>query len=143
VADSSKHRDLGLFLMRVGMGVMFMTHGVPKLLGGPERWEKLGGAMRHLGVEFAPTFWGFMAGLAEAGGGLCLALGVAFRPACAAMFFTMFVAALKHLMEGDGFGKASHAIEAGVVFFALLLIGPGAWKLALVKSGDKAPRKDR
>lgn len=143
MADMSRHRDFGLFLLRIGIGGMFMTHGVPKLIGGPATWERLGGAMRHLGIDFAPTFWGFMAAFAEAGGGLCLALGVAFRPACALMFATMFVAATKHLVEGDGLGKASHAIEAAIVFLSLLLIGPGSWKLAFVRSGDKSPRKDR
>lgn len=143
MADMSKHRDFGLFLLRIGIGGMFMTHGVPKLLGGPAMWEKLGGAMRHFGVDFAPTVWGFIAAFAEAGGGLCLALGVAFRPACALMFATMFVAATKHLAEGDGLGKASHAIEVAIVFLSLLLIGPGSWKLALVRGGDKAARKDR
>ena len=144
MADTGKHRDLGLFLLRVGVGGMFMTHGVPKLLGGPEMWTKLGSAMGHLGVHVAPTLWGLMAALSEAGGGLCLALGVVFRPAAALMFATMSVAATKHLTEGDGLGTASHAIEAGVVFLSLLLIGPGSWKLALVKGGgEKSTRKDR
>lgn len=142
MADVSKQRDLGIFLLRVGMGAMFVYHGTPKLLGGPATWEKLGAAMRHLGIDVVPTFWGLLAAVAEAGGGLCLALGVLFRPSCALMCATMFVAATKHLAEGDGLGKASHAIEAAIVFLALLFIGPGSWRLALVR-GDKDGRKAR
>jgi putative oxidoreductase len=120
-------RDLGLLILRLGMGGMFVYHGLPKLLGGPARWESLGRALRAVGIDFAPTFFGFMAGMAEAGGGLCLALGIAFRPALAMLASTMVVAAAFHLDRGDGFGKASHAIEAAIVFGSLLLIGPGRY----------------
>lgn len=122
-------RDLGLLLMRVGMGGMFVYHGLPKLLSGPTRWEALGRATRAFGIDFAPTFFGFMAAIAETGGGLCLALGLLFRPALALLATTMIVAAAFHLDKGDGLGKASHAIEAAIVFASLLLIGPGRYVL--------------
>jgi putative oxidoreductase len=120
-------RVLGLLILRLGLGGMFVYHGLPTLLGGPARWESLGRALRAVGIDFAPTFFGFMAGMAEAGGGLCLALGIAFRPALAMLASTMVVAAAFHLDRGDGFGKASHAIEAAIVFGSLLLIGPGRY----------------
>jgi putative oxidoreductase len=66
-----------------------------------------------------------MAAVAEAGGGLCLALGILFRPALALLLSTMVVAVAFHLDRGDGFGKASHAIEAAILFGSLLWIGPG------------------
>ena len=122
-------RDLGLLLLRVGIGAMFMAHGWPKLIGGPAKWETIGTATQSLGIAFAPVFWGFMAALAEFGGGLLLALGVGFKPACALLFCTMVVASAKHLGQGDGFGKASHAIEAAILFASLLLIGPGVYRL--------------
>ena len=125
--DDAKRRDLGLLILRVGMGGMFVGHGLPKMLGGPERWAALGRNMTHFGIDFAPTFWGFMASFAELGGGVMLALGVAFRPACALLLATMVVASTKHLVGGDGFGKASHAIEAAIVFLSLLLIGSGRY----------------
>jgi len=40
-----KHRDIGLLILRVGIGIMFMCHGFPKLTTGPEVWTKLGGAL--------------------------------------------------------------------------------------------------
>lgn len=127
--DESKRRDLGLLVLRVGIGAMFVGHGWPKLVGGPERWTALGGAMAKLGIDFAPTFWGFAAAVSEAGGGLLFALGLLFRPACAALLCTMLVASTKHILDGDGFGRASHAVEAAILFFALLLIGPGRYRL--------------
>ena len=137
---SDKHRDLGLLILRVGIGAMFVTHGLPKLLGGPAKWETVGLAMRHLGIDFAPTLWGLMAACAETFGGVALAVGVAFRPACVLLAFTMAVATLKHLVEGDGLAKASHAIEAGVLFASLLLIGPGAWRVRLERGSASAKR---
>jgi putative oxidoreductase len=127
--DGEKLRDLGLLVARVGVGGSFVGHGWPKISGGPEMWEKLGGAMTHVGIDFWPVAWGFAAAASEFAGGILLALGLLFRPACAAMAFTMAVAAFMHHSEGDGFGGWSHAFEAGVVFSALLLTGPG--KLAL------------
>jgi putative oxidoreductase len=34
-----------------------------------------------------------------------------------------------HIKNGDGFNAASHAIEAGIVFLSLILIGPGHFSL--------------
>src|SRR5262245_61687865 len=104
---------------------MFIVHGVPTLIGGPGLWAGVGGAMANLGIAWGPAFWGLMAALAEAGGGICLILGVAFRPACILMAFTMMVATSQHLKKGDGVQEASHAIELGFVFLGLIFIGPG------------------
>ncbi|MFD1185762.1 DoxX family protein [Pontibacter rugosus] len=124
-----KSRHFGLLLLRVGIGIMFILHGWPKLAGGPERWEMIGQSMQSLGIDFAPTFWGFMAGFAEAAGGLLLALGLLFRPACFLLVLTMLVATTKHATAGDGFAGYSHALEAGILFFSLLFIGPGKYSL--------------
>jgi putative oxidoreductase len=125
----TKYRELGLLILRVGLGVMFMTHGVPKLMGGVPMWTGIGGAMANLGITSVPAVWGFLAACAEAVGGACLVLGLAFRPACIAMAFTMGVATLFHLNKGDGLGVASHAIELGIVFLSLILIGPGKYSV--------------
>ncbi len=76
-----KGSDAGLLILRVGIGVMFMIHGWPKLSGGPEVWVKLGGAIGVFGITFAPTFWGLMAAVSEFAGGLMPALGLRNRPA--------------------------------------------------------------
>jgi putative oxidoreductase len=123
-------RDVGLLVLRVGIGIMFVIHGYPKIAGGTQMWEGLGKAMGVLGVNFAPVFWGFMAALAEFGGGICLALGIAFRIACSLMAFTMLVAAAMHLSKGDGFNGASHALELLILFVSLLLVGAGRFSVA-------------
>ena len=125
----NKHRHIGLLILRIGLGCMFLFHGCPKLFGGPEQWEKVGMAMGSLGIEFIPAFWGFMAAISESLGGICLILGFFFRPACILLTITMVVAAASHLSRGEGLGGASNAIEVGIVFLSLILIGPGKYSL--------------
>lgn len=124
-----RFREEGLLLLRVGIGVMFLFHGWPKLLGGPPKWESLGHAMSYLGITAWPTLWGLLAALSEFGGGICLILGFLFRPACLLMMVTMIVAANSHFARGEGLMGASHAIELGIVFFGLALIGSGRYGL--------------
>ena len=125
----NRHQDLGKLILRLGMGGMFMVHGWPKLIGGPDTWKKLGSTMASLGLDFLPEFWGFMAAFSEFFGGLAFALGILFQPACALLAITMAVAANMHLQAGDGVSGASHAIESGLVFLGALLIGPGRLRL--------------
>ncbi len=125
----NKYRDAGLLVLRIGLGAMFLFHGGPKIFGGPEKWGKLGTTMENLGIHFLPVFWGFMASVAEFFGGICIITGLFFRPACILLVITMMVAALRHLSRGDGLSGASHAIENGIVFLSLILIGPGKYSL--------------
>ena len=124
-----KYRDVGLLILRIGIGIMFMLHGLPKLIAGPETWTMLGGSMKTLGVDFAPTVWGFMAAFSEFVGGLLLVLGFFTRPACFLLFSTMIVATMMHIGKGDPFLKYSHAMESGILFLSLILIGPGRYSL--------------
>ncbi|PST84993.1 DoxX family protein [Pedobacter yulinensis] len=124
-----KYRNTGLLLLRAGIGIMFMVHGLPKLMGGPEMWAQVGGAMKVVGIDFAPTFWGLLAAIAEGIGGFLLLIGLFFRPAAIALAFTMIIAAAMHLSNGDGMNGASHAIESAIVFIGLIFIGPGKYSV--------------
>lgn len=122
--------DIGLLVMRVGLGAMFVVvHGWPKVAGGAERWEKLGGAMGAFGIDFAPVFWGACASFAEFLGGLLLVVGLFTRQAAAVMLTTMIVAAAMHLDKGDGLKGASHAIEVGFALIGLIGVGAGKYSL--------------
>lgn len=131
-----KHRDLGILLTRIGIATTYIIiHGGPKIIGGPVRWEKLGNAMGNIGVDFTPVFWGFMAAISEFGGGILLGLGLLYRPATLFLMFTMFVATINHLSTGDGWGRASHAIEMCILFLGAFFIGPGRYSLDALISG--------
>lgn len=124
---SSKFHSLGLLIIRVGVGLSFIIfHGYGKIMGGPERWERLGNTMSQFGIDFLPTFWGFMAAFSEFFGAALLILGLFTRPAALLLAFTMFVALMKHAAAGEGY---SHALEVGVVFLALAIAGAGKYSL--------------
>lgn len=130
LSSLGKYKNAGLLVIRIGLGLAFLLlHGYPKLVGGPENWKLVGSAMGNIGVGLYPAFWGFMAGLTEAVGGLFLLLGLFYRPTCIFLAFTMFMAALFHIEAGQGLSGASHALEMGVVFLGLLFIGPGKYSV--------------
>ncbi len=140
LAIGKKFRDIGFLILRVGIGAMFISHGFPKMTGGPTKWLELGKAMSVFGITFAPTFWGFMAAFSELFGGLALIVGFLVRPFCVLLVITMLVASAMHLQAGlaAGLGEASHAIEMGIVFLSLLFLGAGKYSLAAYLKGRKA-----
>ena len=126
----NRYRYTGLLIIRVGIGISYIVlHGWPKLTGGPAYWEALGQNMGHLGITFAPVFWGFMGAFAETAGALLVALGLFFRPAAALLTITMCVAVVSHLAGGEGWQVAAHALHMGTVFLGLIFIGPGRYSL--------------
>ena len=133
-----KYRDTGLLVMRVGLGVIYLFHGWPKISGGPELWAKVGGAIDVVGIGFAPVFWGFMASCSEFFGALLLIFGLFSRPALAFMSFTMFIATVMLISSGQSYAVFSHPLKMVVVFLSLILIGPGRFSLdsKLSKSGN-------
>ena len=125
-----KYRDAGLLMLRIGLGIMFCLHGLPKLAGGPKLWTALGKNMAHLGIDFFPVFWGFLAAATEGIGGILLVLGFCYRPVCLLLTFTMVIASLKlHHDKADFQSAASRPIELAIVFIGLAFIGPGRFSI--------------
>jgi putative oxidoreductase len=122
-------RNIGLLILRIGLGIMFILHGYPKMFGGPDTWVEVGSAMQYLGIDLAPMFFGFMAGVTEFFGGIFLLFGVFFTPTIIFLLVVMIVATIKSLGVGEGFAFYSHSIEIAIVFVSLLFIGPGAHSL--------------
>lgn len=123
------YRNIGLLIIRIGLGIMFILHGYPKMFGGPDTWVEVGSAMQYLGLDFAPMFFGFMAGVTEFFGGIFLLAGLFFTPSVIFLFIVMIVATIQHIGAGDGFVSYSHSIEIAIVFAGLLFIGPGKYSL--------------
>jgi len=127
---SEKHRDLGLLIIRLGLGISFIfIHGLPKIKGGSELWLRLGKSMSNLGINFLPEFWGFMAAFSEFVIPVFIITGLFFRPALLLIAFTMFVAMLMHLSNLDPWSKVAYSMELMFVFIGLFLTGPGRLSL--------------
>ena len=129
-------------ILRIGLGAtQLFAHGLPKLME-PERWEATGRAMGNLGINFAPVFWGFMAGFSEAVCGLFLLIGLFVRPSCVILLWVMFVAAAQNVITaGSLAGGRAHPIDAGVGLLALLVLGAGKYSLDRKFGWDAPARK--
>ena len=122
------YKNLSILILRLGIGFMFILHGWPKFIGGPEKWINLGEyGMNSIGIYFAPLFWGFMAAFAEFFGGIHLILGLFTRFFSLLLFITMLVAMMTHI--SNGIIEASHAIESSIIFLSLFFMGAGKYSL--------------
>lgn len=126
----NKGKDTGLLIIRLVIGIsMIAFHGIPKIVGGVETWEKIGGAMGNLGISFFPVFWGLLATLAESLGAVFFTIGLWTKPSSAVLAFTMIMATVFHLAEGHGLAKSSHTIELLAVFVAFCIMGAGRYSV--------------
>jgi putative oxidoreductase len=123
------YKNFGLLIIRLGLGIMFIYHGYPLLIGGVKMWERLGGSTTYVGIHFLPVMWGLLAALVETVGGFLLIIGLAFRPVCLLLVINLAVAALSHFGKGQGLDGASNAIEDAVMFAGLLFVGPGRYSI--------------
>ena len=144
--------DWGLLLLRLGIGGSLMTHGYPKLFGGPGKTppialakivgsnfpatvergglEAFSGGLERMGIPL-PRQAALIAGLAEFGGGIALAAGFKTRLVAPAVLFNMLVAIRKaHWKTGfHGQGGYEMAFLFAVAAATITLTGPGAYSL--------------
>ena len=114
--------SLGLLLIRVAVGAVFLAHG----------WMKIGnvgmvtGMLTHMGVV-APTFFGPFISWLEVIGGLMLIFGILTRVAGVALGIEMVFAVF---LTGIGSGFGPHEME--------ILLMAGSFGIALMGSGRYA-----
>jgi putative oxidoreductase len=128
--------ELGLLILRIGVGVPFSLHGMQKLFG----WFG-GGGLRGTGRWFASLGFGsgraaaVLAGTGEITGGLGLAAGLLTPLAAAALIGVMTTAAFVN-NETGGFWSVSKGWELNgyliVVGWAVATTGPGPYSLDAV-----------
>jgi putative oxidoreductase len=125
------YRDVGLLVLRIGLGIAFLIHGLPKLTGGPRVWKGVGAAMGNLGIDQFPEVWGFLAAVTEGIGGVLLVLGAFYRPVCLLLTFTMIVATCQLTLgsKDPEYRQYSHPMKMAIVFFGLAFIGPGRFSV--------------
>ena len=127
--------DFAALLLRFGLGVMFLAHGLQLA------WGKLGGpgsagfSKMLAGLGFSgPLFWAYVAGYTTLIGGACLLLGLYTRIAALLLIIFITVAAVKvHLSKGFFIMNGGYEYNF-IIFIALLaLIFLGAGKFAITK----------
>jgi putative oxidoreductase len=144
-------RDLGLLVMRLIVGGIFVVHGYPKLFGGPGSSERLHPlAKRHLGENWVdqmergsikgwqpsverlglpfPGVMVWVGALSQFLGGILLILGWLTKPASLALGVNMVLAITKVHWKGGLVGRGGY--EFPLVLLAAVIAlwagGPGA-----------------
>jgi putative oxidoreductase len=125
--------SFGLFILRVVVGALFVGHGTQKLFGwyGGHGPEGTGGFLESLGYPRGKQM-AIITGIAEAGGGLLLLLGLLTPLATAAIIGVMINAAVSaHAPNGLWNDKRGYELPLvyGTVAAAIALIGPGQWSM--------------
>lgn len=115
--------------LRIGMGILFIIHGYPKMMGGVEKWDWLGQQMSLAGIRFWPRFWGFLAAAAELVGGLLLVAGLFTRVAALSLLGTMVIALIFVIKSGQSYDTISHPLKCLLVFAAFAIAGGGKYAL--------------
>jgi putative oxidoreductase len=128
-------KDWASVPLRLGLGVVFLGHGLQKvfgLFGGPG----IDGFAKMLsGLGFAPAVsWAYLAALVELLGGLFLILGICVRISSALIFIVMAVATVKvHLAKGLFLSSGGFEYNLVIISVCLALLLSGPDKLCITK----------
>lgn len=121
-------QDIGAALLRLAMGVMFLAHGLLKVLV-----FTLPGTVGFFESIGLPGFLAYVVTIAEIGGGALLILGYKTRMVAWALTPVLLGATWAHLGNGWLFTNANGGWEYPmflvVAGIAVALLGPGAWAI--------------
>ncbi|MDM5336286.1 DoxX family protein [Fictibacillus enclensis] len=125
--------DLGLLIIRIVVGLLFVGHGAQKLFGwfGGHGLKGTAGWLESIGVKPGYTMAVFAA-IAEFGGGLLFAAGLVTWLGAAAIIVTMLFAIVK-VHGANGLWSTAGGYEYNLVLIAVALgvafTGAGAYSL--------------
>ena len=130
--DDADSINLALLVLRSGIGVVMLAHGINHIFGG----GKIAGTGRwfaSLGMK-PGILHAWLASLTEIGGGGLLVLGLLTPLGGAAVVGVMLVALVTN-HRGNGFfifrpGEGwEYVATLTIVGFAIAVVGPGAWSV--------------
>jgi putative oxidoreductase len=140
--------QLGLAILRVVVGVVYVTHGLPKLAQGAH------GTMGFLGTLGYPLpgFFAWVVTILESFGGLALILGFLVTPVSLLFILEMLTgivlvhAEIGWYVIGPGTGGAEFSTVLVAALLTLIMAGPGLASIdgrrrgaPVVTAGDEAP----
>ncbi|WML54931.1 DoxX family protein [Neobacillus sp. PS3-12] len=125
--------NIGLLLIRLVIGVLFIGHGAQKLFGwfGGYGLKGTGGWFESIGMKPGVTM-ALMAGLTELVGGVLFALGLV-TPLGGILIAATMVIAIAKVHGANGLWSTSNGYEYNLVLLAvtigIALVGPGKYAL--------------
>ena len=120
-----KWESLALLLLRCGLGLVFIYHGYPKLIGNTERFVE---SFQAIGL---PRYFVYVAGVIESFGGLALALGL-FTPVVGIILLLEMAAAMWKYNFNEGIYAVREyelPLILGLASLALAATGAGMFSL--------------
>lgn len=125
--------DIGLLIIRLVIGVLFIGHGAQKLFGlfGGYGLKGTGGWMESIGMKPGVTM-ALFAGLAEFIGGIMFAAGI-LTPLASIMIVGTMIMAIVKVHGPNGLWATANGYEYNLTLIAvavgIALIGPGQYAL--------------
>lgn len=125
--------DLGLLLIRIVIGLLFIGHGAQKLFGwfGGYGLKGTGGWMESIGLKPGVTM-AFVAGLSELVGGLFFTAGF-LTPLAALLIAATMVVSIVKVHGANGLWSTANGYEYNLTLLAVAigvaLTGPGAYAI--------------
>jgi putative oxidoreductase len=132
---------LGVFLLRMIVGLLFIGHGMQKLAGwfGGPGLDGTAGFFESLGLRPAKVH-ATAAGVSETAGGALLASGL-YTPVAAALVTGTMATAIDRVHWKNGIWVSDGGYEFNLVMiaavFALADVGPGPWSLDHLRGRER------
>ncbi|MBV7508231.1 DoxX family protein [Bacillus sp. sid0103] len=126
--------DLGLFIIRLAVGLTFVGHGAQKLFGwfGGPGPVKFGQWLGSIGIKTGGITWAILAGLFELIGGLLFSAGL-LTWLGAILIIIVMIDAIFTVHLKNGFWLTEGGYEYNFILIAVVLgvalIGPGDYVL--------------
>jgi putative oxidoreductase len=124
--------DWGTLLIRLGLGVVFLVHGYPKMTG---RWkdikgsqESLSNSIRRLGLPF-PRHMAVLVGTIEFFGGAMVLLGLWTRWAALGLVAVMLVASGRNIVQKGFMNSGDFPFSLLTTLLGLIFLGSGSFSL--------------
>jgi putative oxidoreductase len=137
-------KPLSLLVLRVALGVVFMYHGYPKILGDPKSALAM---FAHMGF---PPYFAYIAGILEFFGGILLILGLFTRVTALLLAIEMGIAIVRvHIPQPPAGIYTINKYELPLALcggaFALATVGAGLVSVDnfTFEGGRKAPKKSK
>ncbi len=124
-----KLEQFALLFLRVALGALICYHGYPFFTGGVASWTEMGKAVEAIGITIHYPVFGFIAAMSLFFGGMFLVLGLFARIWSFLIAVALLVAAISQIQSPEGFASSTHALELGITFLAMFVLGPGRYSL--------------
>jgi len=125
--------DLGILVLRLALGIMFVAHGLQMAFGLFGGSGVKGFSQMLSGLGFAPAIlWAYVASYTVLLGGLFVIAGVQTRLAAALLLIFILTAGVSvHLRKGFFLsnGGFEYTFIIAAICLALILLGPGKFNI--------------